>query len=160
MTLMGYSKTFSITGWRLGYAVAPESLCSAITLATDLLYVCAPTPLQHGVAKGMGSGKEYYEGLCKEFQVKRDRFCNALDKARLNPIVPQGSYYVLADISAFGLPDSRAAAMNLLKKAKVASIPGRAFYQSPVGEKLIRFCFSVEDEVLDEACRRIVKYAI
>ncbi len=158
VTLMGYSKTFSITGWRLGYAIAPEPLCSILTLATDLLYVCAPTPLQYGVARGMESGEEYYDGLRREFQVKRDRFCAALKNANMHPIVPQGSYYVLADISSFNFPDSRAAAMHLLETSNVASIPGRAFYQSPVGEKLIRFCYSVEDDVLDEACRCIEKY--
>jgi aminotransferase len=158
VTLMGYSKTFSITGWRLGYAVAPQPLCSAITLATDLLYVCAPTPLQYGALGGMESGDEYFEGLRKEFQSKRDRFCSALDRAGLNPIVPRGSYYVLADVSSFNFPDSRAAAMHVLESTGIASIPGRAFYQSSLGEKLIRFCFSVEDDVLEEACRRIENY--
>jgi aminotransferase len=158
VTLMGYSKTFSITGWRLGYAVAPEPLCSAITLATDLLYVCAPTPLQYGALGGMESGDAYFEGLRVDFQAKRDRFCAALERAGLHPIVPQGSYYVLADVSSFDFADSRAAAMHVLETTGIASIPGRAFYRSSVGEKLIRFCFSVEDDVLDEACRRVENY--
>jgi aminotransferase len=158
VTLMGYSKTFSITGWRLGYAVAPASLCGPITLATDLLYVCAPTPLQYGALGGMASGDAYFDGLREDFQAKRDRFCSALDRAGLRPIVPQGSYYVLADVSSLDFPDSHAAAMHVLETTGIASIPGRAFYRSSVGEGLIRFCFSVEDDVLDEACRRIERF--
>lgn len=155
ITLMGLSKTFSITGWRLGYVVAPEALAQPISLANDLFYVCAPTPLQYGVAEGFKSPPEYFDQLRAEFAEKRAKFCGALDEAGFTPIVPNGAYYVLADVSRLGLNDSRAAAMEILERGKVASIPGRAFHQSEAGKNIVRFCFAIDDEPLEEACRRL-----
>jgi aminotransferase len=154
VTIMGLSKTFSITGWRLGYAVAPEPLCKAITLVNDLFYVCAATPLQLGAARGFDSPRSYFDDLATSYLKKRDAICSALDAAGLSPIVPQGAYYVLADCSSLGEPDARAAAMHLLETTGVASVPGSAFYRT-AGEKLLRFCFAKDDAVLDEACRRL-----
>lgn len=155
VTIMGLSKTFSITGWRLGYAVAPEPLTRAITLVNDLDYVCAPTPLQLGAAAGFDAPQGYFDELQSGYQRKRDSICEALREARLPPIVPQGAYYVLADCSALKAPDAREAAMRLLEKTGVASIPGSAFYRGSAGEKLLRFCFAKDDAVLEEACRRL-----
>jgi aminotransferase len=152
---MGLSKTFSITGWRLGYAVAPEPLTQAITLVNDLDYVCAPTPLQLGAAAGFDAPQSYFDELQSAYQRKRDVICDALAAARLNPVVPQGAYYVLADCSSMGLPTARDAAMYLLEKARVASIPGSAFYRGAAGENLLRFCFAKDDGVLAEACQRL-----
>lgn len=155
VTLMGLSKTFSITGWRVGYAVAPEPLARAITLASDLFYVCAPTPLQHGVAAGFCSPGDFFVQLRADYQRKRDILCEGLSDAGLRPIVPQGAYYVLAEVGHLGFPTAKAAAMALLEQTKVASVPGTAFYQSAAGEKLLRFCFAKEDDILREASRRI-----
>lgn len=155
VTLMGLSKTFSITGWRMGYAVAREPLARAITLANDLFFVCAPTPLQHGVAQGFTSPPEFFAKLKADYQRKRDILCEGLADAGLKPIVPQGAYYVLAEIGHLGFPNAKAAAMALLEESKVASVPGTAFYQSSTGETLLRFCFAKEDDVLHEAARRI-----
>lgn len=155
VTLMGLSKTFSITGWRMGYAVAPQPLARAITLAQDLFYVCAPTPLQHGVASGFKAPPEFYTRLKGDYQRKRDILCEGLAEAGLRPIVPEGAYYVLAEIGHFGFPSAKSAAMALLEETQVASVPGTAFYQSPAGEKLLRFCFAKEDDLLHEAARRI-----
>lgn len=155
VTLMGLSKTFSITGWRIGYVVAPPPLARAITLANDLFYVCAPTPLQHGVAAGFQAPAEFFTTLRSDYQRKRDILCEGLQAAGLRPIVPEGAYYVLADISHLGYPTAKSAAMALLETSKVASVPGTAFYQSAAGEKLLRFCFAKEDEVLSDAARRI-----
>jgi aminotransferase len=155
VSIMGLSKTFSITGWRLGYAVAPEPLCKAITLVSDLFYVCAPTPLQLGAAAGFEAPKSYFDDLQTSYLKKRDAICSALDAAGLPPIVPQGAYYVLADCSSLEKPSARDAAMHLLETTKVASIPGSAFYRGPEGEKLLRFCFAKDDAVLEEACRRL-----
>lgn len=155
VTLMGLSKTFSITGWRIGYAVAPAPLARAITLANDLFYVCSPTPLQHGVAQGFKSPPEFFTKLKGDYQRKRDILCDGLTAAGLRPIVPQGAYYVLAEIGHLGFPNAKAAAMALLEETKVASVPGTAFYQSKTGETLLRFCFAKEDDVLRDAAKRI-----
>jgi aminotransferase len=155
VSIMGLSKTFSITGWRLGYSVAPPELTRAITLVNDLYYICAPTPLQLGAAAGFNAPQSYFDELQSGYQRKRDVMCNALKDIGLAPVVPQGSYYVLADCSALKFPTAREAAMYLLETTRVASIPGSAFYRGTAGEKLLRFCFAKDDETLDEACRRL-----
>ena len=155
VTIMGLSKTFSITGWRLGYAVAPPEWTRAITLVNDLDYVCAPTPLQLGAAAGFDAPRSYFDELQSGYQRKRDLICEALAAARLSPIVPQGAYYVLADCGILGQPTARGAALQLLEKTGVASIPGSAFYRGAAGEQLLRFCFAKDDAVLEEACRRL-----
>ncbi len=155
ITMMGLSKTFAITGWRIGYVVAPEHFSRLIRMANDLFYVCAPTPLQQGVADGFQLPPSFYEALQKDYQDKRDQICSALRKVKMDPIVPQGAYYVLADVSSYAFKDCFEAAMALLDKAKVAAIPGRAFYHSNAGDQQLRFSFGLEDHVLKEACKRI-----
>jgi aminotransferase len=155
VTIMGLSKTFSITGWRLGYVVAPEPMAQAITLVNDLYYVCAASPLQRGVTAGFELPRSYFTGLAADYQRKRDRLCDALAAAGMVPIVPEGAYYVLADVSGWGVATAREAAMGLLERAGVAAVPGSAFYRGTAGEGLLRFCFAKDDDVLDEACRRI-----
>ena len=158
VSIMGFSKTFSITGWRLGYAFAKTDLADAINLVNDLLYVCAPSPLQYGVAAGLQALPEYFENLRKEYQRKRDIICQGLTHAGLTSLVPQGAYYVLADISHFGYPTAKAAATALLKQTGVASIPGSSFYHGAEGEGLIRFCFAKEDAILHEAVERLSQF--
>lgn len=160
VTILGLSKTFSITGWRLGYAVAPEPLARAITLAHDLFYVCAPTPLQHGVAAGFALPRSYYDDLIAGYTKKRALTCDALHDAGFEPIVPEGAYYVLADVSKLGFTSARAAAMALLERAKVATVPGTAFFRGQSGERFVRVCYAKEDDVLAEACRRIRAFEV
>ena len=155
VTLSGLSKTFAITGWRVGYLTAPPDAAKRITIAHDLLYVCAPTPLQHGCAAGLSMPDAFYADLSKSYAKKRDILCGALADAGLTPYVPRGAYYVLADIRRFGCATSKAAAMQLLERARIASVPGTSFYTGPVGETLTRFCFAKEDDVLEEAARRL-----
>ena len=155
VTIMGLSKTFSITGWRMGYAVAPRDMARAMTLVNDLYYVCAPSPLQHGVAEGFRMPRSFFESLKGDYQRKRDILCGALDEAGLSPIVPEGAYYVLADATRLSCDTSRDAALTLLERTKVASVPGSAFTRGAPGERLLRFCFAKEDDVLDEAARRL-----
>ena len=155
VSIMGLSKTFSITGWRLGYATGPRELIAPITLVNDLLYVCAPTPLQLGAAAGFAAPRSYFDDLQSSYQKKRDLICATLSDAGLPPIVPQGAYYVLADCSRLGLPTAREAALALLERTGIASVPGTSFYRGATGEKLLRFCFAKEDDVLLEACRRL-----
>jgi len=155
VSIMGPSKTFSITGWRLGYAVATPELAGPIGLVSDLFYVCAPTPLQHGVAAGFSMPQSYYEDLRASYARKREWICAALDAAELSPIRPQGAYYVLADVSRLGHERAIDAALQLLDEVGVAAIPGSAFYRGKTGETLLRFCYASEDEVILEACRRL-----
>ena len=155
VTISGLSKTFAITGWRLGYVTAPPELARRITVTHDLLYVCAPTPLQHGVVAGLGMPDTYYTDLSQSYAKKRDILCSALADAGLTPYVPRGAYYVLADVRRLGEPTAKAAAMTLLERTKIASVPGTSFYMDPVGETLCRFCCAKEDDVLEEAARRL-----
>jgi aminotransferase len=156
ITIGGYSKTFSITGWRIGYSVAEAGWAKAIGAMSDVLYVCAPTPLQYGVAAGIRDLPEsFYAGLSKDYQRKRDRFCGALEKAGLPPSVPQGAYYVLADVSRLPGKTSRDRALYLLETTGVAGVPGEAFFEGPEGKRFMRFCMAKTDEDLERASRRI-----
>jgi aminotransferase len=156
ITISGLSKTFSITGWRVGYCICHERWTKAIGYFNDLLYVCAPAPLQMGVAEGLDElNPDYYSSLSAIYQKKRDMICDALAKAGLKPYIPEGAYYVLADISRLPGKTSKERAMNLLNRTGVACVPGEAFYHDNYGESLARFCFAKEDNILEEACRRL-----
>jgi aminotransferase len=156
--MSGFSKTFSVTGWRVGYLAADARWMGAINYFHDLLYVCAPAPFQYACADGVESlGKTFYARLAVEHEVKREMLVDALRKAGMKPHVPAGAYYILA--SAAGLPGKSAAekARTLLAKTGVASVAGSAFFApgSGRGEDLLRFCFAKKDEDLMEACRRL-----
>jgi len=158
ITISGYSKTFSITGWRIGYSVCDRKWAEMIGYVNDLVYVCAPAPLQLGVAAGIDAlGPEFYEGLRAEYDAKRSKICGALKRAGLPPCLPQGAYYVLADATRLPGATSKQKAMHLLEEGGVASVPGEAFYHGLDGENLLRFCYAKPDDQLDEACRRIEK---
>ena len=158
ITIGGYSKTFSITGWRIGYSVADGKWAQLIGAMNDLLYVCAPSPLQYGVALAIQAlPSSFYAKLAKEYQAKRDRFCGVLRQAGLPPLVPQGAYYVLADVSRLPGKDGKERAMHLLEHAGVAGVPGEAFFTGPEGARFIRFCYAKKDTDLDEACRRLAR---
>ena len=156
ITVSGSSKTYSVTGWRIGYVFCDARWAQAIGYFNDLVYVCAPAPLQAGVAMGLRElGDNYYRNLSAEYQAKRDRFCDALSLAGLPPHIPDGAYYVLADVSRIPGTTGKERAMHILQKTGVASVPGGAFYHDRRGEKMVRFCFAKEDAVLDEAICRI-----
>lgn len=158
ITISGFSKTFSITGWRIGYSVSQAKWAQMIGYLNDLIYVCAPAPLQMGVAQGILELKpEYYRELCHQYAVKRDKICSALTKAGLTPYIPQGSYYVLADVTHLPGKTSKDKAMFVLSKTGVAGVPDEAFFHEPPDSLFIRFCFAKEDRDLDEACRRLEK---
>jgi aminotransferase len=158
ITVGGYSKTFSITGWRIGYSVAAPRWTEAIGAMNDLLYVCAPTPLQAGVAAGIEALPDaFYGQLAKEYQHKRDRFCAALAQAGLPPSVPQGAYYVLADASRLPGRSGKDRAIHILQTVGVAGVPGEAFFSGGEGARYIRFSYAKTDRDLDEACRRLAR---
>jgi aminotransferase len=156
ITISGFSKTLSITGWRIGYSASAPQWAQRIGYMNDLIYVCAPAPLQYGVALGLPRlDAAFYRGLTDEYSQKRQQLCTALEQAGLNPYIPQGAYYVLADVSSLPGFSSKEKAMFLLKQSGVASVPGEAFFQSAEGQNIVRFCFAKPDHALDEACRRL-----
>jgi aminotransferase len=156
ITVGGFSKTFSITGWRIGFSAGPKEFVERLGLINDLVYICAPAPLQWGVARALELlGDDFYEGLGREYRVKRDKFCEALDRAGLSPLVPQGAYYVLADTSRLPGSTSKDRVMQLLERTGVAAVPGSAFHHGAEGNRLARFCYAKTDADLDEACRRL-----
>jgi len=158
IVLSGFSKTFSVTGWRLGYVTADARWLPAMSYFHDLTYVCAPSALQHGVAAGLEQlPPSFYTQLADDHQDKRARILSALTDAGLTPTTPAGAYYVLADSS--NLPGKNAAekARNLLAATGVAAVAGSAFFRPGRGENLLRFCFAKKDVDLDEACRRLRK---
>jgi len=158
ITISGLSKTFSITGWRIGYSVSHKRWAEMIGYMNDLIYVCAPAPLQYGVAMGMQElSPSFYEGLSAEYTKKRDLICGVLQKAGLTPHIPQGAYYVLADVSRLPGDTGREKAMHLLSKTGVAGVPGEAFFHGSQGSNLIRLCFAKRDNELEEACVRLAK---
>jgi aminotransferase len=154
--ISGFSKTFSVTGWRLGYVVADAKWLGAMAYFHDLTYVCAPSALQHGAAQGLEQlGPEFYAQLAADHLEKRARIAAALEDAGMKPYIPRGAYYILADAS--GLPGETAAkkARWLLAKTGVASVAGSAFFRAGHGEDLLRFCFAKKDRDLDDACTRL-----
>ncbi|MFT5052059.1 MAG: aminotransferase [Chlamydiales bacterium] len=155
VTIMGLSKTFSITGWRLGYCVAKPDWARAISLVHDLYYICAPTPLQHGVAAGFEAPEAFFDDMRRDYDAKRTLLCDTLRATGLTPIVPQGAYYVLADCATIGQATAKDAALALLESTGVAAVPGSAFYSGAQGEGLLRFCYAKEMSVLETACRQL-----
>lgn len=156
VVLSGFSKVFSITGWRLGYAIASREVIEAMAQFNDLIYVCAPAPLQIGAAEGLEKlGDSYYTELSRIHQHKRDIFCDALRSVGLTPSVPMGAYYVMTDVSSVSGNDDFEKAMAILEKTGVASVPGRAFYHDDSGKNMVRFCYSKPLDVLEEAAERI-----
>src|SRR3989442_3825045 len=157
VTVSGASKTYSITGWRIGTIVAPAAVTDAIRKVHDFLTVGAPAPLQEAVAVGIETlGQEYYDGLARDYRARRDLLCEALAAAGFRCAPPEGAYYVLADFSALSrLPDDEFA-LWLTKEIGVAPVPGSSFYSRPeLGRKLVRFAFCKTDDVLREAAERL-----
>ena len=121
----------------------------------DLLYVCAPAPLQMGVAAGITELPDsFYQQMAQDFRRKRDRFCAALTKAGLTPSVPQGAYYVLTDVSRIPGSTGKERAMTLLRQIGVGGVPGEAFMSGPDGARFLRFSYAKGEADVDEACRR------
>ncbi len=145
-----------MTGWRLGYAVARRELTARMGVLNDLLYICAPTPLQHAVVAAFGLPDSYYRELGRSYAAKLDALSGACEAAGLGVIRPQGSYYLLADVSRLGCASDAEAAALLLSRAGVSSVPGSSFYADPQdGRNQVRFCFAKTEHDLAEACRRL-----
>ncbi|QHN03975.1 aminotransferase class I/II-fold pyridoxal phosphate-dependent enzyme [Granulicella sp. WH15] len=161
ITISGLSKTFSITGWRIGYLAAAPQWIAAIGYFHDLTYICAPAPLQHGAAAGLRglADTDFYANLSTEYQAKRDELCAALTDAGLTPSIPAGAYYILADASKVPGTLARDKARNLLVSTGVAAVAGSAFFRPGRGEHLLRFCFGKKPGDLTRACDQLRKLA-
>jgi aminotransferase len=156
IVISGFSKTFSVTGWRLGYVTADAKWMGAMGYFHDLTYVCAPSALQHGAAAGLEQlPPEFYKQLAADHQSKRERIVAALRDVGMEPSVPAGAYYVLAKAGRLPGETSAQKARHLLAKTGVASVAGSAFFRPGRGEDLLRFCFAKRDADLDEACARL-----
>lgn len=156
IVVSGFSKTYSVTGWRVGYSAADVRWMPAMAHFHDLIYVCSPAPLQHGVAAGLEQlPPEFYRQVAADHQSKRERLAAALEAAGMDPLIPPGAYYILA--RAEHLPGKTAAekARALMARTGVASVAGSAFFRPGRGENLLRFCFAKQDAELDEACDRL-----
>jgi len=157
ITINGMSKTYSVTGWRVGWAVAAPALTNAIRKVHDFLTVGAPAPLQEAGATALSLPDSYYEGLAAAYRARRDRLLPALRQAGFKTFVPSGAYYIMTDIGQFGFADDVSFAQHLVKEIGVASVPGSSFYSRPeLGAHQVRFAFCKTDATLDEAARRLL----
>ncbi|MBQ6440440.1 MAG: aminotransferase class I/II-fold pyridoxal phosphate-dependent enzyme [Mogibacterium sp.] len=148
------SKTYSITGWRIGYVIAPPEITKCVKKVHDFLTVGAPHPLQEAVIPGLKAGPEYYKGLVDLYTHKRDIFLKGLDDIGLNHTDPQGAYYVLMDISEFGYESDLEFCEDMTRLVGVATVPGSSFFREPVNN-LIRFHFAKQDSTLYAALNRL-----
>ena len=160
VTVSGASKTFSVTGWRVGTIVAPWELTAAIRKVHDFLTVGAPAPLQEAVARGMTElGRPYYETLAGDYRVRREALVPALQEAGFDCRAPEGAYYVLADFSALSDLDDTAFSHLLTREAGVTPVPGSSFYSEPErGRSRVRFAFCKRVETLEDAAERLRKF--
>ena len=156
VTISGASKSFSVTGWRVGWIVAPPELTAGIRKVHDFVTVGAPAPLQEAVAAALALGRPYYQELAVEYRARRDLLVRALAAAGFAPNTPDGAYYVVCDIRPFGFQDDTVFAHWLVSEVGVAGVPGSSFFsRKELGQHLIRFTFCKTRDVLDEAGKRL-----
>jgi aminotransferase len=160
VTINGMSKTYSVTGWRVGWAVAPENITNAIRKIHDFLTVGAPAPLQEAGVAALSLPSAYYAKLAEGYRLRRDHLMPALTSAGFQCFRPRGAYYVMTDISAFGFDDDVSFAKYLVQEVGVACVPGSSFYRNPRdGARQVRFAFCKKPHTLDEAARRLGQLA-
>jgi len=158
VTINGMSKTYSVTGWRVGWAVAPEKITNAIRKVHDFLTVGAPAPLQEAGAAALSLPAEYYAKLAEGYRVRRDHLIPALEAAGFKCFRPRGAYYVMTDISGFGFEDDVSFTKYLVKEIGVAAVPGSSFYRDARdGARQVRFAFCKKLETLDAAAEKLEK---
>jgi aspartate/methionine/tyrosine aminotransferase len=156
ITINGMSKTYSVTGWRVGWAIAPAALTSSIRKVHDFLTVGAAAPLQEAGARALALPDSYYEGLAAGYARRRERLLAALDRVGFRTYPPDGAYYVMTDTTGLGWDDDVAFARYLVEEIGVAVVPGSSFYLDPQrGARQVRFAFCKKDATLDEAERRL-----
>jgi aspartate/methionine/tyrosine aminotransferase len=152
------SKTYSVTGWRVGYCIAPPEITSGIRKVHDFLTVGAAAPLQAAGAYALSLPPEYYDRLQSEYEARRDLLLPVLETAGFATFVPDGAYYIMTDISAFGFKNDVEFTRHLIRNVGVACVPGSSFYSVPErGQQQVRFCFCKKDETLELAAERLQK---
>ena len=158
VTINGLSKTYSVTGWRVGWTISPPSLTGAIRKVHDFLTVGAAAPLQEAGATALALPAQYYRDLAENYRQQRDLLVEILERHNFVCYKPSGAYYVMTDISAFGFADDVEFARYLVKDVGVATVPGSSFYKNAAeGRTKLRFCFCKRSETLREADRRMTK---
>ncbi|MCB0226025.1 MAG: aminotransferase class I/II-fold pyridoxal phosphate-dependent enzyme [Anaerolineae bacterium] len=158
VTISSAGKTFSMTGWKVGWAVAPPDLIQAILRVHQFMTYCGATPLQEAVAIALQTSPDYYAKLAAMYQANRDFLADVLAEVGLKPLMPHGTYFMMADISHLGFPDDVAFCRYLTREVGVTAIPPSAFYSDPAdGAKLVRFAFCKTRSVLEEGARRLMK---
>ena len=158
ITINGLSKTYSVTGWRVGWTISPPSVTGAIRKVHDFLTVGAPAPLQAAGAVALGLPDDYYTKMAAGYQRRRDMLLDILERHHFTCYKPLGAYYIMTDISTFGFRDDVEFVRYLIKDIGVAGVPGSSFYKDPSkGRTQLRFCFCKKDETLAEADRRLLK---
>ena len=156
VTISGLSKTWSVTGWRIGWCLAPADLTNAIRKVHDFLTVGAPAPLQEAAAVALSMPADYFRRLADGYRERREFLVPALERAGFKPFAPRGAYYVMTDISGFGFPDDVAFARWLVAEGGVAAVPGSSFYSDPAaGSQRLRFHFARKRETLEAAAERL-----
>jgi aminotransferase len=150
------SKTYSVTGWRVGYIISPPSITGSIRKMHDFMTVGAPAPLMDAGATALRLPDEYYINLAKHYQERRDRVMKMLTEAGLKPMLPKGAYYIMCDIGSWGYPNDIEFSRFLVKDVGVACVPGSSFFRDPKsGKDIIRFTFCKKDETLAAAEERL-----
>lgn len=158
ITISGFSKTYNITGWRMGYLIAPAELVDRIALANDFFYICPATPFQYACVAALQLPEEYYQKMQTDYLKKRDFFLSGLQEIGFSLVYPDGAYYVLADFSGLQLVESINPSMDLLEDTYVGAVDGRAFFTNPEkGKHLLRFCFASNSESLRQALQYLEK---
>ncbi|HUX09776.1 MAG TPA: aminotransferase class I/II-fold pyridoxal phosphate-dependent enzyme [Terriglobia bacterium] len=158
ITINSMSKTYSVTGWRVGYAIAPPPITQAIRKMHDFLTVGAAAPLQQAGITALRFDDGYYHKLREDYLKRRDRLLAALGDAGFQCFKPYGAYYIMTDVSGFGFPDDIEFTRHLIENVGVAAVPGSSFYsQRSLGSQQVRFTFCKKDTTLDEAARRLMK---
>jgi aminotransferase len=158
ITINALSKTYSVTGWRVGWAIAPPEVTSAIRKVHDFLTVGAAAPLQAAGAVALRFPQSYYDKMAREYAERRERMLNMLSKAGFRCSRPKGAYYIMTDISAFGFPDDVSFAKHLVKDIGVAGVPGSSFYRNPAdGRSQLRFTFCKTEKTMQLAAERLAK---
>ena len=161
VTINSISKTFSVTGWRVGWTVGPADITSAIRKVHDFLTVGAAAPLQAAAATALQLPQTYYTDLAKTYGAKRERLMKILQQAGFVCYEPKGAYYIMTDVSTFGFPDDVAFSRYLVTEIGVASVPGSSFYRDPAsGRTKVRFCFCKKDETLQAADERLSRLRV